>query len=108
MRKVFFLVLSLVPFLLAGCFESKEEYVLNPDGSGKVIIVGSFETGMPGAPPSTDPKDASKQVKELLEKSKGIDAWTNVTYEQTKEGRIAFKGTAYFPKIAEFGFRDFW
>jgi hypothetical protein len=105
MRKILFLVL--LPFLFAGCFESKEEYVLNPDGSGKVVIVGSFETGIPGAPPSTDPKDASRQVKELLEKSRGVDAWSNVSYEKTKDGRIAFKGTAYFPKITELDLETF-
>jgi hypothetical protein len=107
MKKIFILVLILAPFLLAGCFESKEEYVLNPDGSGKVNIVGSFETGIPGAPPSTDPNDTPRQVKELLEKSRGVDAWSNITYERTKEGRIGFKGTAYFPNLSELDLETF-
>jgi hypothetical protein len=105
MRKFFLVVLVLLSAI--GCFESKEDYVLNPDGSGKVTIVGSFETGMPGMPASTDPKETIKQVKELLEKSKGVDAWSGVSYDRTKEGRVSFKGTAYFPDISKLDLETF-
>jgi hypothetical protein len=46
-------------------------------------------------------------VKELLEKSRGVDAWSNITYERTKEGRIGFKGTAYFPNLSELDLETF-
>lgn len=107
MRRICLLMLIAMPCLLIGCFESKEDYVLNPDGSGKVTIVGTFETGMPGMAPSTDPKETKKQVKELLEKSKGVDAWTGVSYDRTKEGRVSFKGTAYFPDISKLDLETF-
>ena len=105
MRKILFVVLLLLSAI--GCFESKEDYVLNPDGSGKVTIVGSFETTMPGMPPVSDPKETSRHVKELLEKSKGVDAWSAVSYEGTKEGRVSFKGTAYFPDISKLDLETF-
>lgn len=105
MRKILFL--SLVLLSAIGCFESKEDYVLNPDGSGKVTIVGTFETTMPGMTSSTDPKDTMMEVKELLEKSKGVDAWSGVTYDRTKEGRVSFKGTAYFPDISKLDLETF-
>ena len=105
MRKILFVVLLLLSAI--GCFESKEDYVLNADGSGKVTIVGSFETTIPGMPVSTDPKETIKQVKELLEKSKGVDAWSNVSYDRTKEGRVSFQGTAYFPDISKLDLETF-
>ncbi len=105
MRKVLFLILVLLSAI--GCFESKEDYVLNPDGSGKVTIVGSFETTMPGMTPVSDPKEGIRHVKELLEKSKGVDAWSGVSYDRTKEGRVSFKGTAYFPDISKLDLETF-
>jgi hypothetical protein len=105
MRKILFVILVLLSAI--GCFESKEDYVLNPDGSGKVTIVGSFETTMPGMPPVTDPKEGMRHVKELLEKSKGVDAWSGVSYDRTKEGRVSFKGTAYFPDISKLDLETF-
>jgi hypothetical protein len=105
MRKIFFVTLVLLSAI--GCFESKEDYVLNPDGSGKVTIVGTFETIMPGMSASTNPKDTMMEVKELLEKSKGVDAWSGVTYDRTKEGRVSFKGTAYFPDISKLDLETF-
>jgi hypothetical protein len=105
MKKILFVLLVLLSAI--GCFESKEDYVLNPDGSGKVTIVGSFETTMPGMPVNTDPKETMKQVKELLEKSKGVDAWSGVTYDRTKEGRVSFKGTAYFSDISKLDLETF-
>lgn len=105
MRKILFVTLVLLSAI--GCFESKENYVLNPDGSGKVTIVGTFETTMPGMPSSTDPKDTMMEVKELLEKSKGVDAWSGVTFDRTKEGRVSFQGTAYFPDISKLDLETF-
>ncbi|HEY7160075.1 MAG TPA: hypothetical protein VH815_02400 [Acidobacteriota bacterium] len=105
MRKIFFVVLLL--FSAIGCFESKENYVLNPDGSGKVTIVGSFETAIPGMADVADTKEGMRQVKELLEKSKGVDAWSGVSYDRTKEGRVSFQGTAYFPDISKLDLETF-
>lgn len=105
MRKIVFVMLILLSAI--GCFQSKEDYVLNPDGSGKVTIVGTFETTMAGMPSSTDPKDTMMEVKELLEKSKGVDAWSGVTFDRTKEGHISFQGTAYFPDISKLDLETF-
>ncbi len=38
-------------------------------------------------------------ISQLIEQSKGIDAWTDVTYRVESDGRIYFKGTGYFMRI---------
>src|SRR6185437_3899212 len=40
-------------------------------------------------------------------KSKGVDAWSGVSYDRTKEGRVSFKGTAYFPDISKLDLETF-
>ena len=89
----------------AGCFETKQVITLNPDGSGKLVIDSfvstemiSMAAGMGGgkAPPdaNTLPKKAAA---DMVAKSKGVDAWSDVTYELAKDGRIHVAGTAFFP-----------
>ncbi len=109
---------------IVGCIETKDEFTVNPDGSGKVIheltfpamnLEAGFQTmggGAPGEmgggkPPSEmaggKPSDPNAQLKnsvrEILSKSSGVDAWKDVSYKITDDGRMYFKGTAYFPDI---------
>ncbi len=97
----------------AGCFELKLVTTLNPDGSGKVAIESiapSMEalSGMMGAKTNSDakPPDTTEQakssVRELIKNSKGVDAWSDVSYEVLEDGRIKVKGTAYFSDLAKF------
>jgi hypothetical protein len=86
--------------LLSGCFETKQEFTLNPDGSGKVVHKSVFQTmNMSGST-----RDAGKQTKaavaELIRQSKGVEAWRDVSYEVLDDGRISFRGTAYFPSLS--------
>jgi hypothetical protein len=109
---------------VVGCIETKDEFTVNPDGSGKVTheltlpamnLEAGFQTmggGAPGEmgggkPPSdmggskpSDPQaELKKSVREILSKSAGVDAWKDVSYKVTDDGRMYFKGTAYFPDI---------
>lgn len=91
--------------LMVGCIETKQDYTLNPDGSGKVLV----EMTMPQMPFNLGPPDgqvapdlAAKQfVKQVLDGSKGVDAWSGVRYERTEDGRTRFIGTAYFKDLSQ-------
>ncbi len=88
--------------LLAGCFETKQEFTLNPDGSGKVVHASTFQAmDIMGGGKGDSAKQAKAAASELLTKSKGVDAWRDVSYEVLEDGRIAFKGTAYFRSLSD-------
>lgn len=92
--------------LLAGCFETKQEFTLNPDGSGKVVHESTFQnlqiTGAKGA--------SEAQVKaaaaEIINRAKGVDAWRDVSFALLDDGRISFKGTAYFRSLSDLDLPD--
>ncbi|HWA24126.1 MAG TPA: hypothetical protein VG734_00520 [Lacunisphaera sp.] len=94
--------LALLP-LLAGCFETKQEFTLNPDGSGKVVHESKFQTmDLSGGGQKSSEKQVKAAVAEILKQSKGVEAWRDVSYELLPDGRIAFKGTAYFRNLSDF------
>ncbi len=87
---------------LSGCFETKQEFTLNPDGSGKVVHSSTFQTmDITGAGKRDAEKQAKAAVAEVLTKAKGVDAWRDVSHEILDDGRIAFKGTAYFRNLSD-------
>ena len=102
---------------IVGCIETKDEFTINPDGSGKVVhevnvpmmdLQGTLMTMGRGPSPEagggqttgTKPSDPQAQlrdsVREILTKSSGIDTWKDVSYKTTEGGRMYFKGTAFF------------
>lgn len=89
--------------VFSGCFESKEEYTLNPDGSGKVKIDITFapvDLGFDSQP--SDPEEkAKKTAKEILAESKGVETWKEVSFKNI-DGKVNFKGTAYFKDFSKF------
>lgn len=86
---------------LSGCFETKQEFTLNPDGSGKVVHESKFQTMDLSDGKRGSEKQMKAAVAEILGQAKGVDAWRDVSYELLDDGRIAFKGTAYFRKLSE-------
>ena len=106
MRKVLAVAAVVAAAALAvGCIETKQDFTLNPDGSGKVLV----EMTMPQMPFNLGPPDgqgdpdlAAKQfVKQVLDGSKGVDAWSDVQYAKTEDGRTRFIGTAYFKDLSQ-------
>jgi hypothetical protein len=86
--------------LLAGCFETRQEFTLNPDGSGKVLHESKFQTvDLSGGKPGSE-KQLKAAVAEIIGKARGVDAWRDVSYSLLDDGRIAFKGTAYFRSLS--------
>ena len=90
--------------MLAGCLEVKQDYTLNPDCSGKVIV-DLLAQEMPinvGQGDAPDPEVLAKQtVRRMLDGADGVDAWADVAYNRTDDGRTHFKGTAYFKDLSK-------
>jgi hypothetical protein len=86
--------------LLTGCFETKQEFTLNPDGSGKVVHESKFQTMDLSGGKRGSEKQMKAAVAEIISKAKGVDAWRDVSFELLDDGRISFKGTAYFRNLS--------
>lgn len=103
LRKIATMVAGILGlFGLSACFETKQEFTLNPDGSGKVLHECSFQPINLSGNSDADPEAAMKSaIADVLEDSKGVDVWKDVTYKRLDDGRINFKGTAYFKSLNE-------
>ena len=93
--------------LLSGCYEEKQQIILNPDGSGKAQIEIIRAVSIPmnmskDQETDFDPETALRNtVESIIEKSEGIDTWKNVTFAYRDDGRLSFRGTAYFPVFSK-------
>jgi len=110
MRKVMGLAAMLAAAaLVVGCIETKQDYTLNADGSGKVVfelIMGDMPMGFGAETEQPDPElQAKRLVKQLLDGSKGVDAWSDVKVARTEDGRTRFGGTAYFKDFSKLKFQ---
>lgn len=96
--KIIGLVLLACMLAIGGCIEKKSEYTINPDGSGKVlydVIFAPMNLNLTGD--DTDPAGQVKDaVEKILNESKGVDTWKDVSFELTDDGKVHFNGTAYF------------
>lgn len=103
--------------LAGGCISvSHEKYTMNPDGSGKVAVElvqqlePGFDMGM-GMGGQGGGKDAMARdrVRGILDESKGIDAWTDVSFtiEEVEDNTyLRFAGTAYFSDLGAVRFHE--
>jgi hypothetical protein len=104
--------------LVAGCFEGKADFSLNPDGSGKVVGELFFpsrapwlqkrytsrpaDPNAPAVEPAPNPEDEMREcVAAMIKRSIGIDAWKDISFERGTDGRVHFKGTAYFKDLTK-------
>ncbi|NOQ37031.1 MAG: hypothetical protein GQ569_14260 [Methylococcaceae bacterium] len=104
------IVLAIILFTFTGCFETKKEITLNPDGSG-MVVYESKQTLDPAMSfslnkgekkkSSTAEEKAKKAVKNILENSDGVEVWEDVSYKVNDENKLVFKGTAYFKSFNE-------
>ncbi len=93
---------AFIVLLAAGCLETDEEYTLNPDGSGKVVLKAILRAvDMMGGQKAGTEKEMQSAVKKILGESSGIDTWKDVSYKRMDDGRICFEGTAYFSDISK-------
>ncbi len=101
-RITFSLGLGLL-LLAGGCFDTQEDFTLNPDGSGKVVHECTFQAVNLNV--GNDSQDLGKTltnaVRELLQQAKGVDAWRDVSFKTLDDGRLYFRGTAYFKDLSK-------
>lgn len=89
-----------------GCFDTKEDFTINPDGSGKVVQECAFRAISLGNQ-NQDPETAlTNAVREVLEQSRGVEAWRDVSYKLLDDGRFYFKGTAYFTNLSNLDIKN--
>lgn len=98
-------MIPLLLLALAGCVETKDEYTLNSDGTGKVKHEAVFQPmnlnlGGDDAKPSPE-EEMKKAVREELEKAEGVEAWREVAYQRDATGKVKFTATAYFRDLAK-------
>ncbi len=88
--------------LAAGCVESTYVWTLNPGGSGKVEIEARLQPPLNPFDDETDPFETAPELlargvaRNILKKSEGVAAWTDVSSGIADDGRVLFRGTAYF------------
>jgi len=91
-----------VALLLTGCFDTKEEFTLNPDGSGKVVHESTFQDIISADSDTNDQQESLRQtIKNVLTESEGVEAWRDVTYKRLDEDRTFFRATAYFKDLSK-------
>jgi len=98
------MLLAMSCSLVSGCFEdTKQEFTLNPDGSGKILMESTY------IPPSEAMRDdestgeaaVQEAARNILTQSEGIDAWRDVSFSELKDGSFFFRGTAYFRDLSQ-------
>lgn len=109
----FMFMAVLLGVFLAGCLESTEQYTLNPDGSGKVVVEATIAdmSAMLGLDDESAAKKDDKErvkifVQQMMESSSGVDAWKDITCRPVGDDKIYFKGTAYFSDFNELDIDD--
>lgn len=105
MKRIRAWVVILAAVTLSGCYETKQDYTINPDGSGKVVVEVTMAPGavnpLGGAETAAKSPDESARdlARDLVKESTGIETWTDVSFKPTADGRAWFKGTAYFRSL---------
>ena len=102
------LLLLAIIVSLVGCFETEQVFTLNPDGSGKVRIHSVSSLNMASMfATDLDPEKMMQQiVDDILKNSVGVEAWSDVSYKLTDDGKLDFTGTAYFKDISTLWIQD--
>src|SRR5262245_31046934 len=103
------IMLAMSCSLVSGCFEdTKQEFTLNPDGSGKMVLESSFVPASEAISEETEGESGLREiVRDILTKSDGIEAWRDVSFSEQKDGAFSFRGTAYFPDLSRVKLHQF-
>jgi hypothetical protein len=90
---------------VGGCLEITESYTVNPDGTGKVVLdhlSPADSQFQPTNQPKPKPEEVIKKaLQDQVNKSKGIEAWSELSCEITKDGRVHLHGVGYFPDVSK-------
>ncbi len=108
MKKVSRLLgIVIMGLVLTGCLDTKQEFWLNPDGTGKVRVEAVLSRIDLGGGQDADPEVKAKStVLDELQKAEGVEVWSDVAYEALDDGQVKFQGTAYFTDISQLRFHN--
>ena len=95
---------ALILIAFAGCMKVREEFILMPDGSGKITLVLTIETKGEAAR-FTEEELMAGDPDEIESKVRGIVAMTRPAVER-KEGVVVLRMGAYFDDINAVKFMD--
>jgi hypothetical protein len=90
---------------LTGCFDTKQEITLNPDGSGKIVMESTFaqpESLLTGFKLTRRENVASECVRHMIEDAQGVDVWRDISFREQEDGLLWVRGTAYFRDLSKF------
>ncbi len=85
---------------LVSCFDTEQEFTLNPDGTGKMVLNTVFPNIRMDGEAALSEEALQSAVASFLKQAEGVEAWKDVSYKWEDDGRIRFKGTAYFTDIS--------
>ncbi len=94
--------------MLPGCVEQETTLIVNPDGSGKVVIVSSAEAGglmggLLGGGKSAGGDESAMMGRGMatstIREAKGVEAWTDYRTEKAANGKTKVMLRGYFPDI---------
>ena len=98
-------VLAVVCVFLSGCFDTKQDITLNPDGTGKMVIESVFAQTpalFKGTSQASPQEGVTNFIHKLIEEAGGVDAWRDISFHQRDDGKAFFRGTAYFADLSKF------
>lgn len=105
-RRLLLLGLAPLGLLLGGCFDTRQDITLNPDGTGRAIIESTFappDLLLKSAGPRTTDTPGRQALRDLIDKATGVDAWRDLSWRELEDGRVTVRGIAYFTNLSTFG-----
>jgi hypothetical protein len=107
MKAPFFLHLAPVAgaLFLGACVDQDQKFIINPDGSGKMVtnMVLHVNPQQLGGGIESGGRDMSRQViLQLIRGTAGVEVWSDLSQEQTPDGKTKIRATAYFPDVNKF------
>src|SRR3954452_7194801 len=99
MKKVLAALCLFGTLLITGCFDTKQEFTLNPDGSGKVVQDSAFQRMNLKSEGQNSDEQLREAVRSILNEAKGVEAWKDLSFKRLPDGRMAIHFTAYFKDV---------
>lgn len=109
-------LIALGALFLSSCIQFEEKVILNPDNTGKTRVtlvmpnpmemMGAAVGELGGPDAAAEMPSAEDMAKEMaqgiLGEASGVDAWRDVSWGVTPDGKMRFQGVAYFRDFNEF------
>ena len=100
------LALFFAALFLTACYERKQDAVINPDGSGKILVETdvAVPTVGPGREKPTAIAVGRQYAADFINSTHGVDAWADVAVTENPDGRAHISAVAYFKDINQLHF----